>query len=72
MIKSIPCYTLICDSCGKNLYDETEYSGFGEFNFVIQEALDQDWLIEDNKHYCDDCWHHDDEDNLIIGKQNTK
>lgn len=61
-------YTVICDGCGKDVCDDTEYSGWSEEYYVEDIASEADWIEQDSKHYCPDCFEHDDDDNLIIKK----
>lgn len=72
MIKEITIYTVICDGCGKDVHDGTEYSGFNDTDFVLQEASDSNWHVEEGKQYCPDCFEYDDEDNLVIKNQNQQ
>jgi hypothetical protein len=67
MIKEVKMYTIICDNCGKDLCDGTEYSCWNDEDYVKDSARESDWHItEDDKHYCDDCYSWGDEDELIL------
>lgn len=68
-IKTMNMYTLICDRCGTDVMDGTDYAGWGEVSNVMEEADAQDWRDEDgshctpdSKHYCRDCWYWADDD----------
>lgn len=71
MIKEITTYTVICDNCGKDLFSDSEYTGFSDAGYVEFEASESDWMENDGKHYCTDCYEYDDEDNLIIKPKNS-
>lgn len=67
MIKEITVYTVICDRCGKDSNDNGEHVGWVGKQNAIDIAIDYNYFIDvDGKHYCDDCYYYDDEDNLII------
>jgi hypothetical protein len=66
MIKTVEIYTVICDCCGKDHYDGTEYLGFNDKGFIVDDAKDSGWIEHDDKHYCSHCHAFDDDDNLII------
>lgn len=71
MIKELKMYTIICDGCGKDVCDGSEYSGWNEELYLEDIASEASWIKENDKHYCTDCFKYDDEDNLII-KNETK
>lgn len=71
MIKSLEIYTIICDNCGKNYYDDSEFSGFNDKDYVVEDALDNDWIEHDNDHICSDCYEYDDDDNIVIKKKDN-
>lgn len=67
MILKMDYYTVKCDNCGKLYSDEhCGYTAWADEYGAIQNASDADWLKEDDKDYCPDCYEYDDEDNLII------
>ena len=38
--------------------------------FAEDIAMESDWLKEEDKHYCQDCFSYDEEDNLVIKSTN--
>lgn len=70
MIQEITMYTILCDACGKDVCDGTEYSAWNDVRYVEDAAMEDNWHVEDGKHYCPDCHEYDDEDNFIIKKGN--
>lgn len=66
MIKEIKVYTIICDKCGANSSDDGEYCGWNEESYVLDCAIEDDWVEYNNEHYCPNCYTRDDDDNLII------
>lgn len=64
--KPVPCWTIICDACGKDAAEGSEYSGFGETQGDARDALcwnDAQWLHVGNLDLCWDhaAWSHDDD-----------
>ena len=67
MIKEIIMYTVVCDNCGKDANEDTDYSCWNDKNYAEDSAIEDDWVKEDNKHYCKNCFMgYDDDDKLII------
>lgn len=66
MIKELKMYTVVCDNCGKDSNDGTDYSCWSDAEQAELMAEYSDWLIEDGKHYCKDCFSYDEENNLIL------
>jgi len=67
MIYEEKVYGLRCDGCAEDYIDE--HSGFSWYadQQGVQEAADNDgWHGENGKHYCPNCHHFDDNDNLIL------
>lgn len=59
-------FTVICDNCGKDSNDGAEYSCFGDKQTAEYSAEDSNWLNDNGKHYCPDCYSYDDEDKLVL------
>lgn len=67
MIKEKIMYTVICDNCGKDSNDGTDYSCWSDSEQAELVADNSGWLLfEYSKHYCPDCISYDDEDNLVL------
>ena len=64
-------YTLICDGCEKDICDITDFSGLDNESLQI-EASEQDWIEIDDKHYCNNCWEWDEEEENQIPKNQNK
>ncbi len=60
MIKEVTMYTIVCDRCGKDACEGTDYSGWDCIEGVRESAC-EGWLHEDGKDYCWGCveWNHD-------------
>jgi len=69
MIKEFKCFTFLCDNCGFDLNEESEFAGFDSVSANEYIAREADWHIDGNNHYCPDCYYIDDDDNIAI---NTK
>jgi len=68
MVKETLYYTVICDCCKKDSNDGSEYSAWGDIYQAKDVAMESDWIHEEGKDYCPDCYEYDDNDNLIICK----
>ena len=67
MIYPVTMYSGKCDNCGTEIkLGGGEYMAYGEKWQVEEDMKNTDWLIQDGKHYCDDCWSYDDEDNIVL------
>lgn len=66
MIKEVKMFTVVCDNCGKDSNDGTEYSCWTDADQAEEMAISSEWIKEADKHYCPDCFSYDEDDNLII------
>lgn len=66
MIKIVKMYTVICDGCGKDSNANSEYSCWSEADIAEELAAEDNWLKDGKAHYCPQCYHYDDNDNLIL------
>ena len=61
-----------CDNCKE--YYINEDSGFSVWAYesdAMADASNKGWIEENGKHYCDKCFHYNDEDELIINAERT-
>ena len=66
MILKVEMFTVRCDNCGKLSGDDAEYSCWNDESTALDMASESDWIIEDDKHYCPDCYSYNDEDELTL------
>lgn len=66
MIKTVDCFTVICDNCGNDAMEGSEYSGFGDKDYVLECAHEAGFIDHQHNHYCSNCYEYDDEDNIVI------
>lgn len=67
MIKEVTMYTVECDRCKKTSGEDSEYAGWGDKDYAVEEAMSDDWIEHtDGKHYCPDCYTINDEDVITI------
>ena len=66
MLKEITMYTVVCDNCGKDCNEGSEYSCYGDSSGAIDVARDSGWHCEDDKDYCESCWSYDDDNEIVI------
>lgn len=63
--------TYICDRCGTRFSNENGNVGYIDED-IWEEAETDGWLEIDGKHYCPDCYEHDDDlDEYIPKKKQT-
>jgi len=72
MIKEVTMYTVICDNCGKDLCEGQEFSCWNDDLTAHELAMEENWIKEESKHYCPDCYDYDDNDNLVINESRKK
>ena len=71
MTKEVTMYTIICDVCGKDACEGTEYAGWSDVDIVIEMAVDEGWIDVPGKHYCPDCYSYNNNGKLVV-KTKTK
>lgn len=73
MIYPVTMYAGKCDTCGAKIkLGGGDYTAYGEEWHIEEDMKNSDWLIKEGKHYCDDCWSYDDEDNIVIKPKNKQ
>jgi len=66
--KKVEMFTVICDRCGLNAFEHTEFSGWCDKYQALDEAEGEDFVEIDSKHYCNDCWEWDSKDENQIAR----
>ena len=66
MVKEVKMFTIVCDSCGKDVNDDTDYSCWNDEGYNEEIRQYAGWEKVDDEHYCTDCFEYDDNDELII------
>ena len=66
MLKEVKMFTIICDSCGCDVNEPTDYSCWNDESCVEDIRYEADWEKVGDKHYCNNCYEYDDNDELII------
>ena len=66
MIVKVEMYTVECDNCKKTSGEDSEYSCWNDDAYALENAMDNDWIEHEEKHYCPDCYKIDDNDNITI------
>lgn len=69
MLKEVKMFTIICDSCGKDVNSDSEFSCWNDEGYLEDIRTNSDWEKVDEKHYCTNCYEYDENDNLIIKKK---
>ena len=68
MIKEITVYTVICDNCQADSNEDSGFSGWNDKEFALDIAKECGFIEHEGKHYCENCWSHDDDGEIIINK----
>lgn len=67
MIKEVRAYSLFCDNCNETYIDNcNDYSIWLDESIAIEDAMYEDWIEHEGKHYCPSCYEIDEDDNIII------
>lgn len=71
MIKPVTMYTVLCDCCGKDAFEDCEQGvAWTDSSSAIQLAEESGWETEDGKNYCEDCQHWTEEGERVYKKKN--
>ena len=70
MFKEISIYTIICDGCGSNSMENSDWAGFTDKDIVLEDAKDRGFQEIDGKHYCENYWQLDNNDDIVIKTKN--
>lgn len=55
-LKTTEMFYVACDGCGKSACEGTEWVAWDVPDAAEEAARDADWLMQDGKHYCHDCY----------------
>jgi len=66
MIKEVTMFTLVCDNCGKDVNEDTDFSCWNDKGVLKELADDQCWVEVEDKHYCHDCYIYDENDEILV------
>ena len=55
-------HNIQCDHCGKLLDEEIWYDDKDAIPTILDEC---GWIECEGRHYCDECWEYDDDDNIV-------
>ena len=68
MKKEVTMHTIICDGCGKNVNEYSDFVAWCDVQVAIEEADRKDWIKLQEKDYCTDCWEWDEKEEEQILK----
>jgi hypothetical protein len=71
MKKEVTMHTIICDGCGKNVNEYSDFVAWCDVQGAIEEADRKDWIKLQEKDYCTDCWEWDEKEEQQILKSKT-
>lgn len=67
MKKEEKSFSIVCDCCGEKFHDGNDFCSYcndTDGSMIESEAESNGWLTIGDKHYCPDCYSHDDNDNI--------
>lgn len=71
MIHKVECYSITCDNCKDTLQDWNDFSIWADKGTAEDEVSYNDWHEEEGKHYCPNCFKIDDDDKIILIKDDA-
>ena len=74
MITKITAYGCVCDNCAKDWIDQENGIACYVDELAMKNEIndDEDWTVDNGKHYCSDCFKGFDEDDNVIIDQTRK
>ena len=66
MIQKVEMFTIACDNCGKLSGDDADYSCWNDESTALDMAYNAGWIEHKSKHYCSECWSHDEDDEVVL------
>lgn len=68
MITKVMCYGVRCDRCGKAYEDYDDHLVWSDEGWAEEQALNDEWIDVDFKHFCPDCYKVDEktDENIIL------
>lgn len=56
MIQQVTVYAVVCDRCGKDHTEKTDFCGWNDRTYAENIAIESGWeKREDDEHICEDC-----------------
>lgn len=59
-------YGVECDNCSEIFEDFSGISFRARSEDIVEDVKECEWHVDGEKHYCKNCFHVDDDDNVII------
>lgn len=56
MIKKVEMFTIICDNCGKDGLEDSDFAAYNDKDIVKEMVHEEDWQEIEGKDYCPDCY----------------
>lgn len=74
-LKSATYWTVVCDRCGKDGNESSDYAAYFEEEGALEVAAEwDDWIVveleesDTVEHFCADCWEYDEEEHGYVAK----
>jgi len=69
MITEVKMFGCTCDNCNKDYEQHNDgYTVYGSPQTLLEYTDNDGWIEHNGKHYCDECWSYDENDNIILKK----
>lgn len=72
MVQEKTMYGVMCDNCKDTLETYDGIAFWHNQDDAEENAMNKDWLDSEGKHYCPDCFSHNNEDELVINATRFK
>jgi len=69
MVKEVKMFTIVCDGCGCDVNENTDYGCWNDESYVEEIRDEAGWKKVGDEHYCDNCFEYNDNDELVIFKK---
>ena len=62
-------YGVKCNRCKEDFLDYNDHSFWIDENSAVEQAIESEWIEENNKHYCPNCYDYNEEEDKNIIKE---
>ena len=72
MKQEVTMYTLICDGCGKNVCEGSNFAAWSDIDGARNEADWKEWIQLNDEDLCPNCWEWNEDETDHIKKNQNK
>jgi hypothetical protein len=66
MIKEVTMYTIVCDCCGKEYAEDSDYAAWADAEFVEGDSVENGWVKHGELHFCPERFSYDENGEVQI------